>query len=302
MRKASSTLSTKVDKSPPRMRRTNSQVETMREQLLAILREDHPQSVRHVYYRMTDPRLPCAVEKTERCYKHVQYQLSEMRKRGLLRYGWISDATRTGYFVDTFDDAADFLRRVSSLYRSDAWKWADHYVEVWAESRSIASVIRDTCEDLGVSLYPAGGFSSLTLSYEAAAYINARVEGTGKSIEIIYIGDYDPAGVLLDRDIEAKLRGHLKIVNPMTFHRIAINEEQIGRLNLPTKPRKQSDKRALNVKETVEAEAMPAAMLRQLLRDKIELFLPENALHAARVAEESERRGLRLLANTLEAR
>ena len=39
-----------------RRRRTKAQVEQLDSQILAVLAEDHPQSVRHVYYRMTDPR------------------------------------------------------------------------------------------------------------------------------------------------------------------------------------------------------------------------------------------------------
>jgi hypothetical protein len=98
-----------------RRRRTNAEIERMREVMLAILDGDHAQSVRHVFYRMTDPRLDCAVEKSESGYRHVQYQLSEMRKQGVLPCGWISDATRRGYHVATFTSAADFIRRSTAL-------------------------------------------------------------------------------------------------------------------------------------------------------------------------------------------
>jgi hypothetical protein len=67
-----------------RRRRTRSEVDDMRATLSALLEADHPQSVRHLFYLMTDPRLPCAVEKSENGYRHVQYELSEMRKAGLL--------------------------------------------------------------------------------------------------------------------------------------------------------------------------------------------------------------------------
>src|ERR1700691_5394152 len=54
-------------------------------------------------------------------------------------------------------------------------------------------------------------------------------------------------------------------------------------------------RRALHIADTVEAEAMPAQMLRRLLREKVENFMPEGALSAARAAEEFERAGLALL-------
>jgi hypothetical protein len=285
-------------------RRTRSEVDEMRRALRALLQADHPQSVRHVFYLMTNPRLSCAVEKSEKGYRHVQYQLSEMRKEGLVPYDWIVDATRRGYHVATYDGASDFIRRMAGAYRANAWEMAAAYVEVWCESRSIASVILDDCEELGVSLYPSGGFASLTLPYDAAQQIFWSIGDTYRSIEIVYVGDYDPAGVLIDVDIEAKLRKHLmddfSVMNPLTFHRLAITDDQIRTYGLPTKPRKQGDKRAQHIVETVEAEAMPARILRQLLRERIESFMPKGALTAAKVAEESEREGLRRIAEFID--
>ena len=66
-------------------------------------------------------------------------------------------------------------------------------------------------------------------------------------------------------------------------------EAQIAQYDLPTKPRKSTERRRLDIEHTVEAEAMPAGLLRRMLRDKIESFLPAGALAAAKVAEESER-------------
>ncbi len=169
------TLSSTPDKR--RRRRTRAQIERLREQIAAVLVSDHPQSVRHVFYRMTDPRLPESVEKTDQGYAQVQHQITQMRRDGALPYGWIADATRRGYHVATYGDAEDFIRNVAGLYRADLWQLANHYVEVWCESRSIAAVIENDCRELAVSLYPAGGFSSITLAYQAAEYINAATEG-----------------------------------------------------------------------------------------------------------------------------
>ena len=33
---------------------------------------------------------------------------------GRLPYGWITDATRRGYFVNTFSDASEFVRRMAA--------------------------------------------------------------------------------------------------------------------------------------------------------------------------------------------
>ena len=290
-------LSTTVDK---RRRRTRAEVEQLRRQILAVLRDDQPQSVRHVFYRMTDPRLPEPVEKSDKGYRHVQYQITQMRRAGIIPYGWITDATRRGWHVAMFDGPADFIRRMAGLYRGDLWVHADHYVEVWAESRSIAAVIQDLCEELAVSLYPSGGFTSITLAYEAAQEINQRTDCGGIPAEIIYIGDYDPAGVLIDQALERELRDHLDFDVELHFHRLAITPEQITAYDLPTKPRKASDRRVQDIKETVEAETLAAGILRRLLREEIESFLPPHALQVVKAAEESERTSLLDLADRLE--
>lgn len=282
-----------------RERRSKARVEQLDEQILDVLREDHPQSVRHVFYRMTDPRLPEPVEKSDRGYRHVQDRIVKLRRAGTLPYGWITDATRRGYFVNTYADAADFLRHVQGLYRADLWKGSDSYCEVWTESRSIAGIVQNDCEELAVSLYPAGGFTSISLAYQAAEYINAVHDE--REVVIFYIGDYDPAGVLIDVALEKELRAHLGADVMLTFERIGITEDQIREYDLPAKPRKKGDKRALHVTETVEAEAMPAGVMRSILRSRIEVLLPPNALAVAKVAEESERTLIGGLAGMLEA-
>ena len=51
--------------SPPdkRRRRTREQIETLQAQIFNVLKDGHPQSVRHVFYRMTDPNLTEPVAK-----------------------------------------------------------------------------------------------------------------------------------------------------------------------------------------------------------------------------------------------
>ena len=281
-----------------RVRRTKTQVETLDRQIIAEVTAHHPQSVRHVFYRMTDPRLAEPVEKSERGYRHVQDRVVKLRRSGAIPYGWISDATRAGHFVNTFTGAGDFITQMAGHYRADIWTDADVYCEVWCESRSIAGVILPVCRELAVSLYPAGGFSSLTLAYEAAEYMRAVYDG--RPITVFYVGDYDPAGVLIDKAIERELRGHLPDDVDLRFERIGITEEQIEKYELPRKPRKEADRRAMHIENTVEAEAMPAHILRRLLRNHVEVLLPEGALAAAKVAEASERDGLRLLGMNLE--
>lgn len=282
-----------------RKRMTKSEIAQLEQQIIDVLSEDNPQSVRHVFYRMTNPRLPISIPKTEAGYVQVQTRMVKMRRAGLLPYGWVSDATRRGYHVSTYADQSDFLRSVASFYRRDVWSNHETHVEVWCESRSIAGVIEGVCEKFAVSLYPAGGFSSLSLAHQAATYINHQIRYGGKRRALIfYIGDYDPAGVLIDRSIEKELTSHIDGI-PLEFRRLAINQSQIAEYDLPAKPRKSSDRREQYITETVEAEAMPAYTLRGLLESELDALIPPSFLTALQVAEESERQAINLLADRI---
>ena len=181
----------------------------------------------------------------DRGYRHVQDRCVKLRRSGGIPYGWITDASRRGYFTVTYNNAADFLRRTNSLYRANLWQDAAYYCEVWVESRSIAGVVQDDCEELAVSLYPAGGFTSISLAFRAAEYIND--EADGREVVILYIGDYDPAGVLIDVAVERELREHLDPESSWSSAASASRQSRLPNMICLTKPRKTGDKRALHI-------------------------------------------------------
>ena len=276
-----------------RQRRTREQTEQLERQILDVLTLDHPQSIRHCFYRLTDPRLPEPVPKSELGYRVVQQRIALMRECERLPYGWIVDSSRRGWFTNTFSGAGDFVDRFAGLYRADVWAACPVQVEVWCESRSLAGVLQDVCQRLAVDLFPAGGFASKTFAYEAAGAMNAD----GRPAVIYFVGDYDPAGVLIDRALERELNKHLRV--SLEFKRLAVNEDQISIYDLPTKPRKDTDRRRRDIRASVEAEAMPAATLREMVSIAVESHLEPGTLESLRVVEEEERAGLRMLADHL---
>ena len=278
----------------PRKRRTRAELDALDAQIVAVLEADNPQSVRHCFYRLTDPTGPVSVEKSEQGYEAVVRRCTALRRSGRLPYRWLTDATRRGYHVATYEGAGELIGAFSGLYRVDAWRGGAAHVEVWTESRSIAGVVQADCRRLGVSLYPCGGFASLSLAYQGAEGI--RRAARGRPVRIVYIGDHDPAGVLIDVAMIRELRGHLPDLDIEPV-RIAITEEQAARL--PSKPRKAGDLRRPDIRQTVEAEAMPAGELRAMLTATVDGLMPAGALTAAKAAEQSERDGLRALAGVV---
>ncbi len=83
-----------------RNRMTKAETEQLESQIYQVLAQDNPQSVRHCFYRMTDPRLPVPVPKTDtgspNGYNKVQQRMAKMRRAGRLPYSWVTDTTRRG--------------------------------------------------------------------------------------------------------------------------------------------------------------------------------------------------------------
>ena len=93
-----------------RRRRTKAQIVQLEAQIHAVCEADHPVSVRHVFYRMTDLRLAEPVPKTEQGYKQIQKRVVDMRRAGRLPYGWITDASRMGWHVPTYRDCSATIK------------------------------------------------------------------------------------------------------------------------------------------------------------------------------------------------
>ncbi len=280
-----------------RPRSTKADLLLLDEGIIQTVREHRPCSVRQVFYQMTDPRLPAFVEKSDRGYGRVQARCLLLRRSGQIKYHWIADMSRRAYQTDVFENASDFVERMSSLYRADLWRDADVICEVWVESRSIASSVIELCDRYAVNLYPCGGFSSVSFVHSAAEDLNSG--NLGKPVVILFIGDYDPAGVLIDVALQRELRTHLDPSIKLIFKRVGINREMVEKYDLPTKPRKPGDRRSLHIPFTVEAEALPANTLRSLLETEIVALLPSQALRIAQIAEESEQAHLRHMATLL---
>jgi hypothetical protein len=273
-----------------RRRRTAEEREQLNMQLIAIVHESRPVSVRNVFYQMTNPRLPIYIPKTDAGYNQVAWDLMRLRRRGLIDYEDIVDSTRSGRHVPAFADAGEFMKWIVGYYRQDLWSESEVWPIVLVESRSIAGMIEGDLARLGVSLYPLGGFSSISLMYELAMRINDHHQY--RKVRLIYIGDYDPAGVMIDRSAEKEVRYHIVDEVDLEVVRLAVTEKQIAQYDLPDKPRKQKSRVAMHIQRTVEAEAMPANLLRELLSNSITKLLPKSALSEASLSEERTRAAL----------
>jgi hypothetical protein len=222
----------------------------------------------------------------------VQRQVLELRRDGDLAYDHIADATRWMRKPRTYDSIKDALAETARTYRRNLWRDSKSYVEVWIEKDALAGVIYPITERYDVPLMVARGFSSETFAYEAVA---ARGDDE-RDYYVYYFGDFDRSGHDAARSLQEKLKRFAENCSfEVIFQQVAVTEQQIARLGLPTRSHKRNSPadRAWPHSFAFELDAMPPDTLRDLVHDVIERHLPRHQFQIAKVAEESERQIIR---------
>jgi hypothetical protein len=141
---------------------------------------------------------------------------------------------------------------------------------------------------------------SLTLVYECFQDIRLAHQA-GKTSFLYQFGDHDPTGVMIPQSLENRLNefcGKYRCPPPI-IERIALTTAQIAEYRLPTRPTKRDgNKHALTFEgDSVELDALPSAILRDLVRGCIERHINPTELEVLREAEESERSILQQIAS-----
>jgi hypothetical protein len=265
-------------------RRTKKDMQAIREALYAILEEDHPMTVRQVFYRAVSAKV---VDKSEKEYKGtVGRLLLDMRVKGEIPFHWIADNTRWMRKPTTYSGLDAAVRNSAESYRRALWDDQDVYVEVWTEKDALAGVLLEETAEWDVPLMVSRGFASVTYLYEAAGSIKAEC----KPAHLYYFGDWDPSGVLIDPSIERRLHEFAPDAE-IYFERVAVRVEQIEEYGLETRPTKRGDNsHARNFEgDSVEVDAIPPQELRRLVRECIEQHIDRRQLELTKQVEEEEK-------------
>lgn len=278
-----------------RGRRTKADVATIRQAILDVIGTDPPMTVRQVFYQLVARGV---VEKTEAEYQGTVIRLmTEMRLDGALPFNWVADESRRVRITQTYDNISDAIEQTAKFYRRSALAQSDDYVEIWCEKDALAGVLWDVTSDYDVPLMISRGMPSLTFLYSSACAIRDAAE-QGKETFIYQFGDHDPSGVLIPQTIKRRLEEMCQRLDcpPPMVERAALTEDQIEQHRLPTRPTKRDGNNHANgfAGDSVELDALPPSILREMVRDVIARHIFESATAALREAEDSERELLRM--------
>jgi len=273
-----------------RHRRTKAEISELHQAILTVCEDDHPLSVRGVFYRVMSAG---AVEKSEKAYAAVQREVLKLRRSGDLSYEWIADGSRLYLKSPSWRSKDEALHHTAVSYRRGIWHDQNVYVEVWSEKDAICSIVFPITDAWDVPLMIARGFASESFLWSTAS----AIRGQHKPAVIYQLGDHDPSGVAAWQHVQAKLVEFAPDVE-IEFERLAVTESQVAEYNLPTRPTKTTDSRAKSfIGESVEVDAIPTRILRDIVETAITSWIDADALRITRMVEADEAAGLYAMAN-----
>lgn len=266
-------------------RRSRAEIEALEEEIFDTCEEMRPLSLRGLFYQLASRGV---IPKTEAEYRTVVRLSGRMRERGDLPFEWLVDSTRLRRKPMTHDNLATMMDDSARLYRRALWRDQPWYSEVWCEKDTLTGVLFEVTAEWDVPLMICRGYASKTSLHSAAREIEAHDKPTA----IFYLGDYDPSGQDIARNVEEGLKRYAPY-QEIEFVQLAVTEEQVDSWQLPTRPTKKTDSRAANFTgESVEVDAVPPDRLRGVVREAIEGLIDHDALEHLRRLEAAERHQL----------
>lgn len=221
-------------------------------------------------------------------YKWLGGIISDARLIGLLDWDYIVDRTRRPFQAQFWDDEVDAVRWLIDRYREDVWADQAYRVEVWVEKEALAGVIDRTADDERCLSFSCRGYVSQSAMWEAAQRHNDIEQEFGQEVIVLHLGDHDPSGIDMTRDIRNRLR---QFGSGADVIRIALNMDQIEELNPPPNPAKQTDARAQTYiaeygYDSWELDALEPTYLDELITDHVGRYRDEAKFEILQDAED----------------
>lgn len=260
-------------------------------------------SLRQLYYQLVSRNI---VANTEKSYKNVGSLVSGARLAGMIDWDMIKDRGREVISNPHWRDPVHFIESAAPQYRFDLWADQTSYVEVMVEKQALEGVLEPICRSYDVPFTANKGYSSSSAMYEASKRFLIRADQK-KQLYVIYLGDHDPSGIDMSRDVLERLRLFIDTMNVdeslIEVHRVALNMDQIDALKPPENPAKITDSRAASYIQRFgtsswELDAIEPKQLAGIVSSAIERVVDMNLFNKNRRKQHEERQNLLKFART----
>lgn len=273
------------------------------DQIIEIV-NDYPNqklTARQVYYQFVSRGW---LENNVKNYKNLTVLLTDARYAGLVDWEAIEDRNREPSTPSDWPNIEELVESALQAFRLPRWKGQDYHLELWVEKAALAGILSPIARRFHITLMVNKGYSSASAMKDAAERMMAACdeendEGTQKTPVLLYLGDHDPSGKDMVRDIDARLTEFG--VQDLEVKNIALTTAQVRKYNPPPNPAKLTDSRAKAYIDEFgtsswELDALPPPALVQVVESSIRQYINQDLMDAMIAEEKSERE---LLKNAL---
>ncbi len=241
-------------------------------------------TLRQLYYQLVSRDF---IPNESKEYAKLSKILTEGRMAGIVDWDAIEDRVRVPKKLSSFDSPKEILQAAHNQYRRNKMESQDVYIEVWVEKDALSGVLTRITNKYGISILVNRGYSSVSAMYDSFERFKEAIQKE-QSVHILYLGDHDPSGIDMIRDIKTRIGEFLindedlkydwdmeyVLETRMSVTPVALTWEQIKQYNPPPNPAKISDPRAKDyIKKhgeySWEVDALKPETLNQLLEDEI---------------------------------
>lgn len=249
--------------------------------------EGYRLTLRQLYYQLVSRDI---IPNSVREYAKLSDLLVKGRMAGIVDWEAIEDRIRRPQLPYWVDGPREAIDDTVSQYRLDRQAGQDSYIELWVEKDALSGVLRRMTEHYHINLMVNRGYSSCTALHDAYHRIQRAVDD-GREPYILYLGDHDPSGLDMVRDIRERLEEFG--VSP-EVRAIALTSAQVRKYNPPPNPAKISDPRAKwYIKEygntSWEVDALNPKVLHALVKEHVEGLINMSAFRRRIKQEETDK-------------
>jgi hypothetical protein len=254
-------------------------------------------TLRQLYYQLVSTDI---IPNNVKEYGKVSKLLKEGRMAGIVDWEAIEDRLRKPSQPGSWDSPKSIMNSVIYAYRKNRLQGQKNYLEVWVEKDALSGVLKRVTEQYGIPIVVNRGYSSVTAIFDAhERFEKAKING--QIIKVIYIGDFDPSGQDMIRDISDRINEfNVNQIDPnldsyeFNILPIALTWKQIKQYNPPPNSAKITDPRAKSYIEkhgptSWEVDALPPEVLNNLLNNAILENIDEYAYKNILANEESDK-------------
>ena len=249
-------------------------------------------TLRQVYYQLVARGF---IPNNERSYKNLGNLINDGRLAGLIDWNSIVDRTRFIRRNSHWSTPQSVINSARYSYMLDRSKDQPNYVEVWVEKDALIGIVSQVCKSLDVPHFSCRGYTSQSEMWGAAQRFIQQDER--ESRVIIHLGDHDPSGIDMTRDIQERLE---MFGADVEVKRVALTMNQINTFNPPPNPTKVTDARSSGYisrfgHECWELDALEPKVITQLIQNEVTALIDYSLFNAVADRERRDKDNIQMI-------